>query len=111
MAAAEATSQAIWLRRIFEEIGEHQDQPTTIYCDSKSAIAITKNPVHHNRTKHIAIKYHFIRDAEAAKEIQLKYCRTEDQVADIFTKALPRTRFEQLRTMLGVSEIWIKEEY
>nr|KYP39855.1 Copia protein [Cajanus cajan] len=69
---------------------------------------MAKNPVHHQRTKHIAIKYHFIREVEITKQIQLEY--TEDQVADIFTKALPRAKFEQLRTMLGVTEICIKEE-
>jgi transposase InsO family protein len=110
IAAAEATSQAIWLRRILEEMGEIQDESSIIYCDNKSTIAITKNPVHHSRTKHIAIKYHFIREAEATKQIQLEYCTTEDQIADIFTKALPRSRFELLRTILGVTEICIKEE-
>nr|KYP41864.1 Copia protein [Cajanus cajan]KYP41874.1 Copia protein [Cajanus cajan]KYP41875.1 Copia protein [Cajanus cajan]KYP41878.1 Copia protein [Cajanus cajan] len=73
---------------------EQQDGPTTIYCDNKSAIAITKNLVHHSRTKHIAIKYHFIREVETTKEIKMEYCKTEEQVADIFTKALPRGRFE-----------------
>ena len=110
VAAAEATSQAIWLRRILEDMNEKQDGPTTIHCDNKSAIAMAKNPVHHQRTKHIAIKYHFIREAEAAKQIQLEYCTTKQQVADIFTKALPKVKFEQLRTMLGVSKICIKEE-
>ncbi|KAG4957026.1 hypothetical protein JHK85_043406 [Glycine max] len=110
VAAAKATSQAIWLRRILEDMGEKQDEPTKINCDNKSTIALAKNPVHHNRTKHIAIKYHFIRKAEATKEIKLDYCRTEDQFADIFTKALPRPRFEELRAMLGVTEICIKEK-
>jgi hypothetical protein len=110
VAAAEATSQSIWLRRILGDMGEQEDEPTIIYCDNKSAIAMTKNPVHHHRTKHIAIKYHFIREAEATKQIQLKYCTTEEQIADIFTKALPRARFELLRTMLGVTEIYIKEK-
>ena len=110
VAAAEATSQAIWLRRILEDMGEKQDEPTKINCDNKSAIAMAKNPVHHSRTKHIAIKYHFIREVEATKEIKLDYCRTEDQITDIFTKALSRPRFEELRAMLGVTEIFIKEE-
>ena len=60
MAAAEAMSQAIWLRTILEDMGEKQDEPTTINYDNKSAIAMAKNPTQHNRTKHIAIKYHFI---------------------------------------------------
>ena len=110
VAIAEATSQAIWLRRILEDMGEKQDKPTKINCDNKSAIAIAKNPVHHNRTKHIAIKYHFIREAGATKEIKLDYCRTEDQIANIFTKTLSRPRFEELRAILRVTEICIKEE-
>ena len=75
---------------------------------------MAKNPVHHQRTKHIAINYHFIREAEAKakanKQIQLEYCMTKDQVSNIFTKALPRVKFEQLQIMLGVPEICIKEE-
>ena len=55
--------QAIWLRRIFEDIGEKQKKRTVLYCDNKSAIAIAKNPVIHERSKHISIKYHFIRQA------------------------------------------------
>ncbi|KAL0357030.1 UNVERIFIED_CONTAM: Retrovirus-related Pol polyprotein from transposon TNT 1-94 [Sesamum calycinum] len=61
IAAAATSNQAIWLRRILEDIGEKQEEPTTIYCDNKSAIAITKNPVQHSRTKHIDIKYHSLR--------------------------------------------------
>ena len=49
---AEATSQAIWLRKIFKDMGEKQSEPTTINCDNKSAITMTKNPIHHSRTKH-----------------------------------------------------------
>jgi len=104
VAATEATSQAIWLRRILKDMGEKQSGPTTINCDNKSTITMTKNHVHHSRTKHIAIKYHFIREAETNMEIRLEYCPTEDQIADTFTKVLPRPRFELLRTMLGVTE-------
>ncbi|KAK4387561.1 Retrovirus-related Pol polyprotein from transposon TNT 1-94 [Sesamum angolense] len=62
IAAAATSNQAIWLRRILEDMGEKQEEPTTIYCDNKSAIAITKNPVQHSRTKHIDIKYHSLRE-------------------------------------------------
>ncbi|KAL0343433.1 UNVERIFIED_CONTAM: hypothetical protein Sangu_1230700 [Sesamum angustifolium] len=61
IAAAATSNQAIWLRRILEDMGEKQKEPTRIYCDNKSAIAITKNPVQHSRTKHIDIKYHSLR--------------------------------------------------
>ncbi|KAK4389380.1 Retrovirus-related Pol polyprotein from transposon TNT 1-94 [Sesamum angolense] len=95
IAAAATSNQAIWLRRILEDMGEKQEEPTTIYCDNKSAIAITKNPVQHSRTKHIDIKYHSLREATTRGEIELKYCSTEEQLADIFTKALPRNKFER----------------
>ncbi|KAL0356269.1 UNVERIFIED_CONTAM: Retrovirus-related Pol polyprotein from transposon RE1 [Sesamum radiatum] len=108
IAAAAASNQATWLRRILEDMGEKQEEPTTIYCDNKSAIAITKNPVQHNRTKHIDIKYHALREATTRGEIELKYCSTEEQLADMFTKALPRDKFEELRMKIGVSHKHIK---
>ena len=74
-------------------------------CDNKSAIAMTKNRFYHSRTKHFAIKHHFIREAVEDDEVQIKYCKTEDQAADIFTKALPRDKFEFFREMLSVT-IW-----
>ncbi|KAL0323576.1 UNVERIFIED_CONTAM: Retrovirus-related Pol polyprotein from transposon RE2 [Sesamum angustifolium] len=72
IAAAATSNQAIWLRRILEDIGEKQEEPTTIYYDNKSAIAITKNPVQHSRTKHMDIKYHSLREATTRGEIELK---------------------------------------
>ncbi|KAL0387727.1 UNVERIFIED_CONTAM: Retrovirus-related Pol polyprotein from transposon RE2 [Sesamum radiatum] len=111
IAAAATSNQAIWLRRILEDIGEKQEEPTTIYCDNKSAIAITKNPVQHSRTKHIDIKYHSLREATTRGEIELKYCSTEEQLADIFTKALPRNKFEELCMKIGVYHKHIKGEY
>ncbi|KAL0392755.1 UNVERIFIED_CONTAM: Retrovirus-related Pol polyprotein from transposon TNT 1-94, partial [Sesamum radiatum] len=111
IAAAATSNHAIWLRRILEDMGEKQEEPTTIYCDNKSAIAITKNPVQHSRTKHIDIKYHSLREATTRGEIELKYCSTEEQLADIFTKALPRNKFEELRMKIGVYHKHIKGEY
>lgn len=63
ISAAKATSQAIWLRRILADMGEQQNEGTLLYCDNKSAIDMAKNPVSNGRTKHIAIKYHFITEA------------------------------------------------
>ncbi|CAH9054752.1 unnamed protein product [Cuscuta europaea] len=111
VAAAGAACQAIWLKRILEDMGELQSSATQIFCDNKSAIAMAKNPIQHNRTKHIDIKYHFLRDVQAKGHIEMKYCPTEEQLADIFTNALPRDRFQFLRRMLGVTDKCIKEEY
>ncbi|CAL2280637.1 unnamed protein product [Prunus armeniaca] len=102
VSAAEATSQAKWLRFVLKDFGEEQVEGTTILCDNTSAIAMARNPVHHQKTRHISWKFHFIREAIQAKEIELIYCKTEDQIADIFTKALPKDRFVSLRRLLGV---------
>ena len=102
VSAVEATAQAIWLRFVLSDFGEEHVEPTTILCDNTSAIAITKNPVHHHKTRHINRRFHFIRDALQNGEIDLMYCKTEEQVADILTKALAKDRFEYLRKKLGV---------
>ncbi|KAL0449215.1 UNVERIFIED_CONTAM: Retrovirus-related Pol polyprotein from transposon TNT 1-94 [Sesamum latifolium] len=65
-----ATSQVMWLRRILEDIGAKQGKGTVLYCDNKSAISIVKNPVFHERTKHVKIKYHFVREAVENEDIQ-----------------------------------------
>ncbi|KAM1480911.1 hypothetical protein ACFX2I_028001 [Malus domestica] len=75
---------------------------TPVHCDNTSAIAITKNSVFHQKTKHINRRYHFIKDALKDGIIDLVYCPTNEQLADIFTKPLPKDRFNYLRSMLGV---------
>jgi hypothetical protein len=110
VSAALAISQAIWLRKILEDIGEKQKNVVHLHCDNKSAIAMAKNPIYHSKTRHIAIKHHFIRKAIEEGEVELKFWRTEKQVADIFTKALPKEKFQQLREALGVQEQHIKRE-
>jgi hypothetical protein len=105
-----AISQAIWLRKILEDIGEKQEEVVQLHCDNKSAISMAKNPVYHSRTRHIAIKHYFIKEAIEEGKVELKFCRTKEQVANIFTKALPKDKFQQLREALGVQEQHIKGE-
>ncbi|GJX81682.1 retrovirus-related pol polyprotein from transposon TNT 1-94 [Tanacetum coccineum] len=73
-----------------------------IYCDSKSAIAISCNPVQHSRTKHIAVRYHFIKEHVEKGTIELYFVKTDYQLADLFTKALPVDRFNYLVRRLGM---------
>jgi hypothetical protein len=100
MAATQAAKEAIWLRRLLAELGQGPSEPTTVYEDNQSAIALAQNPVHHQRTKHIDIQYHFVRERVEAKDIKLEYISTADQLADLCTKALGRTKLTSLRDRL-----------
>ncbi|KAL0400392.1 UNVERIFIED_CONTAM: Retrovirus-related Pol polyprotein from transposon TNT 1-94 [Sesamum radiatum] len=102
VATTMGTCHAIWLRRLLSELYFVQDGATKIMVDNKSAIALAKNPMFHDRSKHINARFHFIRDCIANKENEVEYVKTLDQVADTFTKALKKDRFQQLREMIGV---------
>ncbi|KAL3720851.1 hypothetical protein ACJRO7_005629 [Eucalyptus globulus] len=102
VAATSCACQAIWLRKILEELQFKQQKATIIYCDNSSAIKLSKNPVLHGRSKHIDVKYHFLRDLTKDEVVELVFCRSEDQVADIFTKLLKLSMFQKLRKLLGV---------
>lgn len=78
---------------------------TVILEDNQGAIAIAKNPVDHARTKHIDIRYHYIRECVQNGQIQLKYCCTENMKADILTKPLPRQKFEYFREKIGLCSV------
>ncbi len=81
------------------------DAPLVIYCDNISSILLANNLVYHARTKHIEVHYHFIREKILAKEIDLIHVNTEDQVVNIFTKALGTDKLRKFRKMLGVLEV------
>jgi hypothetical protein len=81
------------------------DAPIIIYCDNISSILLANNPIYHARTKHIEVQYHFIREKVPAKKIDLIHVSTENQVADIFTKALGTDKLKRFRKMLGLLEV------
>ena len=105
VAVSTATQEAVWLRKLLRDFGESQDQATVVMEDNQGAICIAKNPVEHSRTKHIDVRYHYIREALNEKLIELNYCPTENMIADILTKPLPKGRFEILRGKMGLEEV------
>lgn len=102
MAATAAACQAIWLKKLLSQITGKETGPVTIYIDNRSAIDLAKNPVFHGRSKHIDIRYHFIRECIENGEIIVKHVRTDEQSADSLTKALTTVKFEKMRQLLGV---------
>ena len=101
IAAGSYCSQLLWMKKVLTDYGISQDT-MVVYCDNSSAIDIYKNPVQHSKTKHIEIRYHFIRDLVERKIVCLEYIPIERQNADIFTKPLDRSKFETLHQVIGV---------
>ncbi|PKU62899.1 Retrovirus-related Pol polyprotein from transposon TNT 1-94 [Dendrobium catenatum] len=101
-ALASATSDIIWLRRLLTDFAIPPTSPTTVFCDSASAIALAHNPVFHARTKHIEIDYHFISHHILQGAIAVHHLHSLDQPADILTKLLSPTRFNLLRDKLTI---------
>lgn len=102
MAAAAATCQAIWLKNLLKEMTGGYSNLVTIYVDNRSAIDLMKNPVHHGRSKHIDVRYYFIRECIENGQIKVVFVSSNEQRADILTKALPSVKFATMRNLLGV---------
>ena len=105
VALSAATQEVIWLRRLLTDVGVPPEGPTVIHEDNQGAIAMAKNPVGHARTKHIVIRYHFVREGVQNGAIDLKYIVTDEMIADMLTKPLPKHRFEKLVTELGMKTV------
>jgi transposase InsO family protein len=99
MALTEAAKEGIWLKGLINDLGVHQDQ-AIVYCDSLSAICLAKDQVHHERTKHIDIRYHFLR---SEKRIRVKKVGTADNPADMFTKPVPQSKFQHCLDLLNIT--------
>jgi len=101
---ASCAYQAVWLRRMLENLDHTSAGAMIIYCDNSSTIKLSKNPVMHGRSKHIDVRFHFLHDLTRDGVVTLLHCRSQDQLADIMTKPLPRIVFKKLRMLMGVCE-------
>ena len=101
-------AQVLWMRTQLTDYGFTFDR-IPMYCDSKSAIAISCNPVHHSKTKHIKVRYHFIKEHVEEGTVELFFVKTDYQLADLFTKALPKERFGYLVRRIGMRSLTPEE--
>jgi len=105
IAGATAACQGVWLSRLLADLVNAKVIAPLLYIDNKSALALAKNPVLHERSKHIDVWFHFIRDCISSGVIETDYIRTGDQLADLLTKPLPHERLLELRGRSGVVKI------
>jgi hypothetical protein len=103
IATCSASCEAIWLRNLMTDLFDIEMRATAILCENQSCIKMTENPVFHNRSKHIEIRYHFIHNMVQRGALKLQYISTDVQVADVLTKPLDsRVKFEHFRDNLGI---------
>ena len=110
MALNEAAKEAIWCARFLKELRFRNDDPVLLRGDNQGSIALTENPEFHRRSKHIEIKWHWIREVVASKKIKIRFISTKEMVADGLTKPLQPKPFEEFRTMLGMKKICARQD-
>jgi transposase InsO family protein len=104
MALSMAVQTAIWIRKLLKDFDIASEEPTVIYEDNQGCIAMAKNPVNHERTKHIDIRYNFVRERVEDKTIVVKYLETTEMLADILTKGLSRDQHRKLCEEIGIRD-------
>lgn len=99
---ANATAEVVWIQSLLKELGVFHKRPPSLWCDNLDTTYLSANPVFHARTKHIEIDFHFIRERVAKKLLEIRFVSSQDQIADIFTKALPMQNFVNFRHNLNL---------
>jgi hypothetical protein len=94
----------MWLRKLLSDLFSAELEPTVIHCDNQSCIKLSVNPVFHVRSKHIEMRYHYVRDMVQKNILSIQYVPTAEQTTDILTKSLSLTKFVYFRDKLGVAE-------
>jgi hypothetical protein len=105
MTTSVVACQGVWLARLLGNLRSKAVECVELNIDNQSALALMKNPVFHDRSKHIRIRYHFIRQSVENDDVHPVHIYSEDQLTDILTKALPNARFEKLRVKLEMCAI------
>jgi hypothetical protein len=103
MAATEATKEAMSWPDVPQSSKKHSESSTALFSDSQGSIALSKNPEHHRRTKHIDVQYHFVREQGAAKTVVFNFVPSADMAAHVLTKALRKPRHDAVVRMLGLA--------
>lgn len=111
IALSQSIQELTWLTLLISDLLETQGDTPVLYADNQSAIKLVKNPEYHKRTKHIDVRYHYIREKFSEGMFSLEYVPSKEQLADILTKPTPRPRFQELRGMLGIRYINSKLGY
>ncbi|KAL0416651.1 UNVERIFIED_CONTAM: Retrovirus-related Pol polyprotein from transposon RE1 [Sesamum latifolium] len=99
---AQGICELLWIKRVLSDLRIEHAKPMNLYCDNKAAIEIAQNPVQHDRTKHVEVDRHFIKEKLDHKVIQFSFVKSEDQVADILTKTVSRKAFQNIIGKLGM---------
>ena len=105
-AVAHGICEALWVEKLLKELKVYNSPPIKLYCDNKSAISIAHNPVLHDRTKHVEVDKHFIREKIERGQICISYVPTTEQPADILTKGLPKKLFDDITSKLSMEDIF-----
>jgi len=101
-AVANGVAEATWLRQLLQELHQPLQSACLVYCDNVSAVYLSTNPIQHQRTKHVEIDLHFVRERVAIGAVRVLHVPTTSQFADVFTKGLPSTVFMEFRSSLNV---------
>eukprot|EP00253_Pinus_taeda_P002152 PITA_02152 len=103
IAASDASKEAIWLKGLLDEIGRTREK-VNVFCESQSAIHLATNPAYHNKTKHINVRYHFLRHVIDGKKVALKKVHTRENCAEIFTKPVIVEKLQWCLASLGLQK-------
>ena len=105
-AVAHGICEVMWIKRMLEKLKASDSLPMKLCCDNKAAISITHNPVLHDRTKHVEVDKHFIKEKLESGLICMPYISTAEQIADVFTKGLHKKQFDVLMGKLTMEDIF-----